>query len=502
MDKVLLRLSEEERLNLQLLNAALRVSEYTDDVDDMRTIRREDRMIPSMKEFFNAVVGLTLAASEVPKAIKSELEHGKPTYTTVSPLLATAFEVARRHKRLNPHHNRSEYGKLVMILQDANAAVRLKTLGIPSLVDPVVTVKYSLEKLDASDMIDDPLLAIATAPLLGGVTAEESRKKQDAMKTLLLKYAGPVGDADTAATTAAVNSDGISPIMSPTGPVTTPTTAQMESEKRKQKRRSDLLERCILSIADAKVFLHSCVAPIDALISWLEKYFMSPNRPSNAPSIKISRGRGGSCLSHDHDTQGTYAKESLVLWRIIQRDIFDFWQCVEEDMVIDCNGSYRFCDTGQGFHRMLSAPKTYARMSSALAEAHRVMGGWVGIKVVHLGDRDVPNALVFIDKYTIIPKMLTPIVQTIERIDDIFDESKPELHPGVRGLLKSKYGSGEELKLLILSDFFKHAFDGSGDDGGNCIDGRLTSAWNWCHLLHKKPYYDAFVLTGFTGFDG
>ena len=41
-----------------------------------------------------------------------------------------------------------------------------------------------------------------------------------------------------------------------------------------------------------------------------------------------------------------------------------------------------------------------------------------------------------------------------------------------------------------------------GDDGGSCIDGRLTSAWNWCSKVQKKPFYYIFMYTGFQGFDG
>lgn len=39
-------------------------------------------------------------------------------------------------------------------------------------------------------------------------------------------------------------------------------------------------------------------------------------------------------------------------------------------------------------------------------------------------------------------------------------------------------------------------------DAGSCIDGRMTSAWNWCSQLPSKPFYAIFKLTGFIGFDG
>ncbi|CAN0306180.1 unnamed protein product, partial [Discosporangium mesarthrocarpum] len=28
----------------------------------------------------------------------------------------------------------------------------------------------------------------------------------------------------------------------------------------------------------------------------------------------------------------------------------------------------------------------------------------------------------------------------------------------------------------------------------SCIDGRLTSAWNWCSQLNTKPYFPVFKL--------
>lgn len=73
-------------------------------------------------------------------------------------------------------------------------------------------------------------------------------------------------------------------------------------------------------------------------------------------------------------------------------------------------------------------------------------------------------------------------------------------------LVDRKFGSVEAYRTAVLADFFRHAFDGSGADNfydaGSCVDGRLTSAWNWCSQIALKPYYVIFKLAGFAGFDG
>lgn len=77
---------------------------------------------------------------------------------------------------------------------------------------------------------------------------------------------------------------------------------------------------------------------------------------------------------------------------------------------------------------------------------------------------------------------------------------------GVRGYLDTTYGGVDGCRKTILTDFFRHAFDGSGADSffdaGSCIDGRLTSAWNWCSKLESKAYFPVFRLAGVVGFDG
>jgi hypothetical protein len=95
---------------------------------------------------------------------------------------------------------------------------------------------------------------------------------------------------------------------------------------------------------------------------------------------------------------------------------------------------------------------------------------------------------------------LGPIVRALKNLETACTENA-----GLARYIDS-YGGLEKAKKDVLHDFFTHAFDGSGGDNffdaGSCIDGRLTSAWNWCSQLSTKSYYPLFRLTGFLSFDG
>jgi hypothetical protein len=69
----------------------------------------------------------------------------------------------------------------------------------------------------------------------------------------------------------------------------------------------------------------------------------------------------------------------------------------------------------------------------------------------------LPAALTFIDKYTQVPRILAPIVQCIESLPQLVDD------PAFHSYVSQEWGSIDGLRLQILSDFFKHGFDGSGE---------------------------------------
>ena len=263
--------------------------------------------------------------------------------------------------------------------------------------------------------------------------------------------------------------------------------------KQHKKLTEDEFECIINSLSDCNEHIALNVRPVESMIRYLEHYF---KHETPQLSIAINYGRGGSKLSHSHSQQYQFVLQSLLLWREIQLNLFKLWIMADVDLLSDKN-RYKLSNTGQGLNRVQAAPAISKTMHEILHSVQSRLKHWVGLSVVHLGDRDVPNALVFIDKYNQVSRILHPIATTIQTLDTLY-----ESNADIKMLIDKRYSGIENSKICILQDFFKHGFDGSGDDGGSCIDGRLTSCWNWCSKLEKKSFYNLFMLTGFEGFDG
>ncbi|KAJ3061437.1 hypothetical protein HK102_009117 [Quaeritorhiza haematococci] len=191
------------------------------------------------------------------------------------------------------------------------------------------------------------------------------------------------------------------------------------------------------------------------MIGYLKRYF-SVDKPESGYSLAIQTGRNGARLTHDHSKQYNYVHQSLSLWREIQHDMFQLWMLAEQDLLSPTT-SYRLRDTGQGLNRVQQSPQVSRMMHTILHRAQQRCGYWVGSSVIHLGDHNVPNALMFIDKYTQIYRILLPIVRVLERLGELYDGDK-----GVRKYIEETFGGVEKARKDILVDFFRYGFDGSG----------------------------------------
>ena len=201
----------------------------------------------------------------------------------------------------------------------------------------------------------------------------------------------------------------------------------------------------------------------------LKRHFAPPSHNS----LAITFGVSGARLTHSHSKQYTYVSQTLELWHEVMKRFYHFWHVAEQDFLDPSNG-YRLCDTGQGLQRVQgSAQRVGKMMRNVIARVQKRHGMWVGSQVVHLGDRDVPNSFIFINKYTQLGQILAPLCSAIR-----FIHSDIALDQGLVRLCERKFGGLEQLELRILRDFFSHGFDGSGADNdfdaGSCIDGRSS----------------------------
>jgi hypothetical protein len=486
-----LRLTAEERVILGVIERALQVSEYTDIVDSFGRRSKLDRILQGMEDVLSLIAGLTMSSdARVGEVI------GERSLRENVPYFRKAFEIARRFKIMNPDKMRSTYGKMMFMLQDSQTSYVKNETGF-SLVAPIQLVRTFLEARGCSDLLKDERLELASRviPEMKGEAErrrELVREKREAREALLVEYG------------------------------TLESSRQLQQHQEEEEGEEggkvegmtrDEVARIVASIEDARTFVDMSTRPINQMLRNLETYF-DPQRPDKHFSLELTGKKktssyfsglygyssnyygSGEKFHHDHDEQYTFVFQSFSLWREVMRNMYKLWYLSDADLTQD-RGGYHLSNTGQGLNRVQSCPNVGREMRHILNRVQRKVGPWVGLSVVHLGDRDVPNALVFIDKYTQIPRILSPIATTIAQIDELF-----ETDDHIRYYIEQEWGDKRTLALQILSDYFKHGFDGSGDDGGSCIDGRLTSTWNWCSKLQKKPFYHFFMICGFVGFDG
>ncbi|KAF9316768.1 hypothetical protein BG003_001565 [Podila horticola] len=448
-----MRLDLTERKLLRLLEAALNVSEYTDKVDILSYTSKSKRIIHQIKDLCAIISGLVVA---------NDYRRGQELFADKSfedneEFFQIIFEIGRRHKIMNPEKMRSAYGKLMYLLMDSNIEEIESTLGF-SCVIPIKTVYGFLKDRGGLDVLGNDLVADATKEIISdGKTRQqiqtEIRKKERAIEVLSRKYAN--------------------------GNLT-----------------PDEIKVCLYSIGDNHSFLRTNRDPCDKMLRYLTMFFQ-PNTVEEGFSLAIQSGRQGARLTHNHETQYWYINQTLNLWREIAHEMFYLWMLSDQDML---DNDYRLRDTGQGLQRLQNCPAVSKAMHTILHKAQQKAGYWVGSSVIHLGDSNVPNAFMFIDKYNQVARILNPIITTLEKIEEI---AKDE---GIHAYIRDTFGGVQHLRKTIVCDFFRMAFDGSGADNffsaGSCIDGRLTSAWNWCSQIEKKPFFPIFLLTGFVGFDG
>ena len=475
-----MRLTLEERKRLRLVDAFLRGSTYVNRIDAVYSAtlsapnassnaasmaNKTKRMHEKLRCIATTLVGLIGALDyNAGKEVAESLDFRK--YANV---LRESFEIARRYKIMNPDRLRDSYGKMIMFLQDCSSHEAREQLGF-DIVAPIKTVYSVLNEAGSLNALRSEWTCTATMEVLSepGESREAVRARVKAKERAL---------------------DNLAQEFSVYG-----------------KLSRDDVKQCLYSMGDNASYLNSNCKPIDEMIQYLKRFFdpeVVGMSPSEDRSLAIHGGENGARLTHSHQRQFLYVLQTMTLWREILHEIFRLWTLAEQDL-LDPDQPYKWRDTGQGMHRLQDSPRISKAMHGILYAVQQTLGreqGWVGSSVIHINDSNVPNALVFIDKWNQVPRILNPIVQCLRHIDSVVSKDNNLVR-----LVTDAFGGIDQAKIRILHSFFRQGFDGSGGDdwfsAGSCVDARLTSSWNWCQDLPSRDFFFLFRLSGFMGFDG
>ncbi|CAD7963112.1 unnamed protein product [Amoebophrya sp. A25] len=495
-----IRLSYNERPYLRLIEGATAVSTYTDRVDSMLVTDKNGQLNPRLEQRKTGVLIKQMCATLCGMVVAQDYDKGQALlhdrdFAKYSHFLRAVFEIGRRYKILNPERMREAYGKMMYMLQDSNRS-EIKELLDFSCVQEVRTVWDVLSQHERGvKLLSDPLLHVATMEISdrGRDRREvnlDIRRKNDAKKELQRKYA----------TSTRRPQHGFGRFYRSTYEIQGDDDSKIGYHGDKDHLDEETIEQCVCSLGDHQTYLRFNREPCDRLLQFLREHF-SPTEAGDDPalSLAISEGKSGARLNHSHERQFRFVLQSLLLWREVLAHMFQLWHFAEHDL-LDPEHPYTLTHTGQGLHRVQPCRRVHQAMLRILEKVQKQVGVWIGSTQIHVGDHNVPNALMFIDKYAQVPRICSPIVLCLDKIPKLYDQNPKNK------ILIDGFGGVTRLQKLILADFFRHAFDGSGGDNffdaGSCVDGRLTSAWNWCSQIERKEYFPIFLLGGFVGFDG
>ncbi len=192
-----MRLTLKERQRLRLLEAALSVSEYTDKVDIISYYKSKTQRITKLLQELCAILCGLVVACDYRTGQELVSDHD---FAQNAEFFQIVFEIGRRHKVMNPEKMRTEYGKLIYLLQDSQLP-DVQALLEFRLVTPLKTVHSVLSHAGALRMLSDPLMALATAEIEAegktrGAVAKEIHGKERAREHLAKKYANERISAD------------------------------------------------------------------------------------------------------------------------------------------------------------------------------------------------------------------------------------------------------------------------------------------------------------------